>query len=151
MSKAKNKRPSDHVVWEKERVRVNIISHHSVISFYNKKFFFFWSIEVFFPSHVICPQIHIFEHFIKYPACNLPLYASEQPNTYILKTHTWLTTWSASPVKSAREQSPCGSHGYCYVMCRQPLRGGCRIPASSMPLPFTSTDFTAKFSALKRE
>lgn len=56
MSKAKNKRPSDHVVWEKERVRVNIISHHSVISFYNKNYFFFGLSKCFSPLMLFVPR-----------------------------------------------------------------------------------------------
>lgn len=107
--------------------------------------------ESVFPlSHVICPQIHIFKHFIKYPARNHPLYALSNQAPVLRKrkldSRHLISFSSEAGVSRSPRTPPCGS-----VLCRQPLRGGCRVPASPMPRPFTSTDLAAKCSALKRE
>lgn len=92
--------------------------------------------ESVFPlSHVICPQIHVFKHFIKYPACNHPLHASEQPSTDTVETWTWFSPLDQFLQRSRAWAAGRGPGGYCSVMCTASPRGlpcPCQAHASAI-------------------
>lgn len=67
------------------------------------------------------------------------------------KLKLYFSAWLVSPGKPTCKQPSHSACGFCYVIQWQPLHRGYSIPAHPMPLSFTSTDFTGKLSALKRE